>query len=393
MDLLSVDAANTLILSESLDLGIEIVPIQQALGRILAEDLLADRDFPPFDRVSMDGIAINYSAFEAGQRTFEIEGLQAAGNEVKTLSQNSNCLEVMTGAALPQNCDAVIRYEDVTIENKLAKLHVPIEIRQNIHPKASDAKSGSLLVAKNKTINVADLAIAATIGKTQILVKKHPKICIISSGDEIVAIEQTPLPHQIRSSNVTAIKGLLAKNGFEASHKHLADDLETTKIEIKNTLKEFDVLILTGGVSMGKKDFIPEALSSNGVEKLFHKIAQKPGKPMWFGKTSKNIVFALPGNPVSTFMCTVRYVLPWLLGKKTSDFKVFLGEDIVFKPKLSYYLQVNLEFENGSMVAYPIKHQGSGDFINLSNASGFIEIPLSENSVFEKGKLYNYFKI
>jgi molybdopterin molybdotransferase len=148
---------------------------------------------------------------------------------------------------------------------------------------------------------------------------------------------------------------------------------------------------------MGKKDFIPDALKVNKVKTIFHKIAQKPGKPMWFGKTEKNLVFALPGNPVSTYLCTIRYVLPFFekcLGFQTEEFqKVILSENVVFKPKLSYFLQVKIKNENGTLYAFPLKHNGSGDFISLVDADGFVELPKRENELFEKGEIINFFAI
>jgi molybdopterin molybdotransferase len=157
------------------------------------------------------------------------------------------------------------------------------------------------------------------------------------------------------------------------------------------------VLIFSGGVSMGKKDFIPQALAENNVKEIFHKIAQKPGKPMWFGKNDNTIVFALPGNPVSTYLCTIKYVLPWLkkhlgiLEEKNSI--VILTEDIVFKPKLNYFLQVKIQNDKGCFYATPLKHHGSGDFISLAEAGGFIELPFRESSLFLKGEIVDFFAI
>lgn len=394
MKLLSVENACEIIFNQNIDFGIEQVGVENSLGRIMAEDLVADRDFPPFDRVTMDGIAINFENYGEGIRSFKIEGLHAAGEVQVKLGANNVCLEVMTGSCLPQNADTVVRYEDLDILKNEAKILVDLRKGQNVHLKGSDCKSGTVIVKSGKKINAGDLAIAATIGKLNIKVKKLPKVVVISSGDEIVAIHEVPLPHQIRGSNVYAIQGLLSNLGISVDYIHCADDLNSTIKKIKETIEGYDILILSGGVSMGKKDYIPEALALSGVKKLFHKIAQKPGKPMWFGRSENTLVFALPGNPVSTFMCTLRYVLPWIqhcLGLKIEAFKAILAEEVHFKPSLSYFLQIKLKNEDGIWMAYPVSHHGSGDFINLSEANGFIELPQRINETYKKGEVFTIY--
>ncbi|MCP9766307.1 molybdopterin molybdenumtransferase MoeA [Lacihabitans sp. LS3-19] len=395
--MVSVEKAFELIMQNTLSLKVESIPFQKALGHILAEDLVADRNFPPFDRVTMDGIAIDFKAYKNGRRKFKIQEMQAAGDEQITLSSDQSCIEIMTGGVLPKNTDTVIRYEDVEIVDGMAEILVDIKQGQNIHLEGVDKKQGELVLKQGTKINASHIALAASLGKENLNVYVLPKIAIISSGDELVDVTDQPLPHQIRKSNVYAIETILKKVNAEITHFHIADDLENSVEKIKELLKEFSVLIFSGGVSMGKKDFIPEALAQNSVIEVFHKISQKPGKPMWFGKTDKNLVFALPGNPVSTYLCTLRYVLPFLeksLGTNKGEFqKVILGENIVFKPKLSYFLQVKIINENGAFYAFPLKHNGSGDFISLINADGFVELPNSENDYFEKGKIVNFFAI
>lgn len=394
--LLNVDEATQLILDQRIDFGIETISIDAALGLILAENLYADRDFPPFDRVTMDGIAINFELFKNSQGAFKIEGMQFAGEAQKALDNISNCLEVMTGASLPINTDTVIRYEDVTIENGFATIQVDINAKQNVHRQGEDHRNGDLLVKKNTRLRSAELAVAATVGKTELLVKKLPKIAVVTSGDELVNVDKKPLPHQIRHSNNYSIAGLLQPYGITVKHFHVADDLEETTEKLASVLAEFDVLIISGGVSMGKKDFIPDALAALGVEKLFHKIAQRPGKPFWFGRKNNKLVFALPGNPVSSFVCVRRYVIPWLrqsMGLKATDFMwARLSESVSFKPDLTYFLQVKLEQDKKAVQwATPIQGNGSGDFVNLTAADAFIELP-SEAIRFQKGEVFRAWK-
>ncbi|MCP9761769.1 molybdopterin molybdotransferase MoeA [Lacihabitans soyangensis] len=395
--MISVEKALALILENSISLRKISVPFEDALGRILAEDLFADRDFPPYDRVTMDGIAIDFQVFENGQRTFKIQEMQGAGDLQSTLHTSQNCIEIMTGGVLPKNTSAVVRYEDLKIVDGFATINSEIQKGQNVHHQGQDKKAGELVLQRGTKLDASHLALAATIGKQTLDVFELPNVAIVSSGDELVEITEIPLPHQIRKSNVYAVGALLKKLNVSVSYFHIADDLENSILKIAELLKNFEVLIFSGGVSMGKKDFIPEALKANNVETIFHKIAQKPGKPMWFGKTAKNMVFALPGNPVSTYLCTILYVLPFLekcLGSLKKDFeKVILGEDIQFKPQLSYFLQVKIENVAGTLMAFPLKHNGSGDFISLSDADGFVELPNSEDILFKKGQIVNFFAI
>ena len=395
--MISVENALDLILENKLSLKKVAVPFEEAFGRVLAEDLIADRDFPPYDRVTMDGIAIDFTAYLNGIRAFKIQEMQGAGDLQSTLQSTENCIEIMTGGVLPRNTSSVIRYEDLTIADGLTTINAEVKPNQNIHTKGQDKKAGDLVLEKGVRLNASHLALAASLGKQKLEVLELPKVAIVSSGDELVEISENPLPHQIRKSNVYAVGALLQKLDISVEYFHVADDLENSIKKIAELLQNFEVLIFSGGVSMGKKDFIPDALKANRVETIFHKIAQKPGKPMWFGKTEKNLVFALPGNPVSTYLCAIRYVLPFFekcLGIQKDNFqKAILGESVFFKPKLRYFIQVNIKNENGVLYAFPLKHNGSGDFISLVEADGFVELPNSENELFERGQIVNFFAI
>jgi molybdopterin molybdotransferase len=391
-NLISVEQATEIILNQRVDFGTELINIDAAFGRIIAGPLLADRDFPPFDRVTMDGIAIDFQPFANGQRAFLIETTQTAGEPQLTLQNQSNCIEVMTGASLPIGTDTVIRYEDLKIENGLATINAKIKEKQNVHRKGEDHTKNGLLIPENTLLRSPELAVAATIGKDKLLANRLPKIAIITSGDELVHIDEIPLPHQIRHSNSYSIAALLQPYGIFPTHFHIADNFEETKNQLKSALENFDVLILSGGVSMGKKDFIPDALAALGVEKLFHKLAQRPGKPFWFGRSGKKTVFALPGNPVSTFVCVRRYFIPWLrqnIGLEAIHCSYAkLKEEIIFKPNLAYFLQVKVTTdEHATQWATPVRGNGSGDFVNLSHANGFIELP-SDKVVFAQGDTY-----
>lgn len=392
MKLISVEEASAIIKKEAEDFGVEEVPFQRAQGRILKEAILADREMPPFNRVSMDGIAINSSVFESGNRQFEIEGIQAAGSEQLSLHHSENCLEAMTGAMLPFGTDAVIPYELVTIEDNLAKVHIEdISYFQNVHQQGLDRKKDDVLIQKNTKLSSAEIGILATVGKTRVKVAAFPKVAIISTGDELVDVDQTPKPFQIRRSNVHNLISLLETKGIHAHSYHLKDNKTELKQKIRKHLESYDVLMFSGAVSKGKFDFLPEILDELGVKKLFHKVQQRPGKPFWFGKKNKTTVFAFPGNPVSTYVSCLKYFFPWLsysqTGREESRPHAVLATDFVFKPNLTYFLQVKLHNESGMIMAYPKAGNGSGDLANLTQSDAFLELP-PDKSEFVKGEVY-----
>ncbi|MHB1148653.1 MAG: molybdopterin molybdotransferase MoeA [Lutibacter sp.] len=225
MDLIKVKEALEIVLNNSENFDIEEVDFLSSSGRILKENIFADRDFPPFDRVSMDGIAISSEAFNNGQRTFKIEEIQAAGSKQLTLQNASNCIEAMTGAVLPKNTNAVIQYELLTIENGIAKVNLEaVKSFQNIHLKGTDKKQGDLLIKENTQISPAEIGVFATVGKSTVKVAKQPKVMIISTGNELVEVGENPADHQIRRSNVYTLVSLLEKLNLKAETLHILDD-------------------------------------------------------------------------------------------------------------------------------------------------------------------------
>lgn len=391
MDLIKVKEALEIVLNNSENFGIEEVDFLNASGRVLKESIFADRDFPPFDRVSMDGIAISSEAFNNGQRMFLIEGIQAAGSPQLTLRNSANCMEAMTGAVLPKNTDAVIQYELLTTENGIAKINLEaVKSFQNIHLKGTDKKQGDLLIKENTLISPAEIGIFATVGKTRVKVAKQPKVMVVSTGNELVEVGENPADHQIRRSNVFTLVSLLEKLKINAETLHILDDKEVLLSKIESLFENYDVLIFSGAVSKGKFDFIPEVLNELGVKKLFHQVKQRPGKPFWFGKKDKKTVFAFPGNPVSTFVNCLKYFYPWYYKSAGLNFEnnqqAILSEDFYFKPELTYFLQVKLNQTEGKLWATPISGKGSGDLANLVNADAFLELP-DNRSNFTKGEI------
>ena len=388
-----VEEAEKIILGEDRDFGTELIYYDQCLGRVLAEDILSDRELPPFNRVTMDGIAISYASFQAGLRTFRITGIQAAGEMPKNGLQADACMEIMTGASLPLPADTVIPYEQVRIQDGFATvLTETVKQGQFIHHQGKDAGKDQLLVAAGQLITTAVITVAATIGKSYLLVKKNPSIIIITTGDELVDISETPTDFQLRRSNSDTLGAELKKQGIPAAKLHLGDQPESMRQILESCISRYQVILLTGGVSMGKFDYVPEALEQLAVKKLFHKVKQKPGKPFWFGiHPGGTVVFAFPGNPVSALLCFHRYFIPWLMKcRKLKHKKICaaLTKDLDFSPALQYFVPVALKVTPKAVVeAEPLPGNGSGDFVSLLQADAFLELPL-EKGIFKKGECY-----
>jgi molybdopterin molybdotransferase len=341
----------------------EKMPLAKTLGMNIAEKIVADRDFPPFDRVMMDGIAVK----DITAPTWKIEGILFAGEPVKAIKKTDGALEIMTGATAPRGTEAIIKIEDLSIEKKIATYigKTPLEKGQHIHLQGADAPAGSVLVKKRTKIGPVEIAIAATVGKAHIEVESKPHVHIFSTGDEIVGLHETPADHQIRSSNVMMLKSVLLSKGFKANSSHLADSAEKIKASIDKALDSNDIILLSGGVSAGKKDLIPGVLAEAGFETVFHKISQKPGRPLLVAtRPDGKVVFAFPGNPISTLTCFWVYFLPWVSG----EWPEYNVKEIKFLPKPSAELDQWIPVENGEVLA----HNGSGDLINWSRADGLV---------------------
>lgn len=392
--MISVEEAEKIIMAQAGGYGVEIMPFETALGRVLAEDIRADRDLPPFDRVTMDGIAISYAAIEDGVSTFRVKAVQAAGDEPVEIEEHTDCVEIMTGAMLPASADTIIRYEDLEMRAGLATLVTnQIKKGQNIHYKGKDKRQNETVASCGDFVTPTVVSLLASVGESELRVKKLPRVVILSSGNELVEVHQQPGPFQIRRSNNYTVSAVLKNHGIDAAMMHLPDDEEVITRQLKACLENFDVILLSGGISQGMFDYMPRALKNLGVEQLFHKVQQRPGKPFWFGKhAGGQLVFAFPGNPVATFMCLHRYFLPWLhasLGMKEKPrLKAVLNERVNFNFPLKYFMQVKLFYnEYCQLMAEPVEGNGSGDFANLADTDAFLELP-SERSVFKRGEMF-----
>ncbi len=377
--MISFADAYNLVLDHSQNYGTETVSIKKAIGRVLTDDIFADRDFPPFDRATKDGIAINYNAIENGRMAFDIKSIVAAGQRTYKFLEEDHCVEIMTGAVVPFEADTVVMYEDITIEHGIANLNEKTQRGQNIHDKGSDKKKGELVINKGTKITAAEIGVLAAVGKSAVEVKKLPSIAVISTGNELVEVEDHPLPYQIRKSNSYTLYASLYEEKIEPLLLHLSDDKDMIRQKLSYVIQEMDVLLLSGGVSKGKFDFIPKVLEELAVEKVFHGVLQRPGKPFWFGvnKDTNTVIFSFPGNPISTFANYHIYFRPWLqksLGLPISKVEVFLEEAITISGSMTRFLGVKIRWVDGLLKAKLIRDNGSGDLTSLSRSDGFIKL-------------------
>jgi len=397
--MITVEEAERLVLDTMPRMPAVCRPLAEVRGGVLHEPITADRPFPPYHRVAMDGIALAYATWERGARSFPVAGTQAAGQPQTALPDPGHCVEVMTGAVLPEGADCVVPVEELVLDNGTATIREDFELKpmHNVHVQGEDREEGAVLLGEGSILFGPQCAIAATVGKAELLVSEQPAVAIVSTGDELIEVKGIPLPHQIRASNSHAMKASLEVAGFrDVRLSHLPDDEDATVSGLGTVLESCQVVVICGGVSAGRYDYVPTALERLGVKQLFHKVSQRPGKPMWFGAgPDGQAVFGLPGNPVSSLVCLHRYVLAGLwasLGARLVDVDerpgARLGAEFAFKKSLTYFLPVTLrETADGMRTACAVAMGGSGDLAGLADSDGFLELP-AEPKVFEAGSVY-----
>lgn len=379
--MVSFPEALELLLKNSPLLPVESCHLNHAAGRVLRGNIVADRAFPAFDRVMMDGYALRFSDWQAGHRTFRVTGSAPAGKAVTALpGEIGTCLEVMTGAPCPLGADCIIPVEDAVNEAdsvKFAESASPVAGRY-FHRVGSDAISGQILLTPGCRLGSREIGVAASCGAAWLEVSRLPKIAVIATGDELVPVEESPQPHQIRQSNAHSLAAALKIAGYPTQHLGvLNDNVSAARPVIENLLATHDWLVLTGAVSKGAHDFVPALLAELGCRKIFHGVAQRPGKPAgcWIAPGGQ-VILALPGNPVSALTGLHTLLLPALdVATGLTPLKprrVTMDDRTVQLPDFTRHLPVTLRADGR---AEPAATGNSGDFIGLLNSDGFITLP------------------
>jgi len=387
--MISIEEARRLIWDETPVLKKEKIEIIDSLGRVIAEDIVSEFDIPPFDRSAMDGFAIisddTFSATKENPVLLEVIGEIKAGDFKNFKIEKGKAISIMTGAKIPQNSDAVIKIEDVEEIFKDGKRYIKIEryIKkgENISKKGEDIKKGEILLKKGTFIDSSVFSMIAYLGKKKILVYKKPEVAILSTGDEIKKVGEKLKEGEIYDSNSYSIYALTKKYGGNPHILGIAkDEFRILDKFIKKGLL-YDLFIISGGVSEGKYDIVVDILKKNKVKMVFHKVAVKPGKPTFFGKKGKKIIFGLPGYPVSSYINfenLVKVSLYKMTGREMPirfKFTGILKEDIENKGDRDEFLRVIAEIENEDVYIRPYPSQKSGVLSSIvySNAILFLK--------------------
>jgi len=371
------------ILKHALPLGTEKIAIEDTLGRVLAENIYSDIAIPPFDRSAMDGFAINS---KDQSKFFEIIEDIPAGKVPNKKIKLGQCARIMTGAMLPEGADRVIMVEHTKQATKNKMQVTKKSQKSNVSKKGEDIKVGQLILKKGTKIRPQEAAMLATVGQTKVKILRQPRVAVISTGSELVEPKQKPKAGQIRNSNASMLLLQLKRQGINGQYLGIArDNFVATRKLIQKGLKQADILLLSGGVSVGDYDFVKEVLGSCGVKIHFNKVAIKPGKPTVFGSKGKKLVFGLPGNPVSVLVIFELFVvsaLDKIVGRQTKSqfrkmklLKDFSRRDI--KREQYYPVKIKLEkpaTERRGFLVVPLEFHGSAHMQALTEADGIMQI-------------------
>jgi molybdopterin molybdotransferase len=362
------------------------LPVSDALGHILAQEIHTDREYPPFDRSTRDGYAVRAVDAFLGA-TIPCVGELKAGDTGSVPLDLGTCVQIMTGAAVPSGADAVVMIEFTRREGDRVTFDRPTQSGQNIVPRGSEARSGALALAPGLRLGFAELAVAAQVGAATLHCYKKPRVAILSTGDEVVPITETPGPFHIRNSNSVSLAAQVRLAGGEpVPLGNALDRVDDLSAKIELGLKE-DVLVLSGGVSMGKYDLVESVLKGMGAEFFFDAVAVRPGKPTVFGRCRDTWVFGLPGNPVSTMVTFQLFVIPALdILSGTSPrplpfLEATLADAIKEKSGLTHFLPARLDWQGASPKVHALPWQGSGDIAALTRANCFLMVPADRQDI------------
>ncbi len=379
---LLVTAAQRIVLESVCLLGTESIKLEQALGRVLAEDICANRDQPPYDVSAMDGFALRSADVANVPATLEIiEDIKAGDMPTKTLVAGQ-CSRIMTGAPLPNGADAVIRVEDTqALSDKLVRINCAVKPQNDIRPRGESMRNGDVLLQAGTEITPGVVGLLAMVKRNAVQVYRQPRVAILSTGDELEGLEDPFDPNKIPDANSYALMAQVQALGIEPSLLGIArDDPDELRRALQDGL-QFDVLLVSGGTSVGVHDYVRPTLEALGVQMKFWRVEMKPGHPMAFGTTANTFVFGLPGNPVSSMVCFEQFVLPALrrmMGHPRLYRRILaarLTHAVKHKPGRTDFVRVTLENAAGGYAATSTGAQGSGILPSMSKADGLMIVP------------------
>lgn len=357
------------------------VDLAQALGHVLESSAVADRDFPPTDRSAMDGYALRSADASSGRSILRIAGEVRAGQAAPTESlEPGAAIRVFTGAVIPPGADAVVMVEQTEElgQREQVRIQAPVTSGQHIRKKGQDQSSGATVLHGGALIGAPEIAALASIGVTRLRVHRKPTVRVMTTGDEIVEPDRTPADHQVRNSNSPTLLAQLEESGFEGRYLGIAGDSPASLETLVRRGLRSDVLLITGGVSVGEYDLVGQILERTGMELLFHKVAMKPGKPILAGRHEDCLVIGLPGNPLSTYCGFAVFAAPILKRLagyrqwRNTTLRVRLTEPLKAKPGRVTYHLARFSTSQGEISARRIQSTGSGDVLSMSRSNGFL---------------------
>lgn len=359
-------------------IGAETVALAEACGRTLAEDVLADRDYPPFDRSTRDGFAVRAQDVGAVPVELRLRGEIAAGMHFDGEIASGECIAIMTGAPLPAGTDAVVMVEHTESRDDVVKILRGVCAGENVVPKGSEVRQGSRVLGRGRRLGAADLALLASMGKPQPAVYARPPVAILPTGDEVVPVEHTPEWFQVRNANAVSLAAQVTSAGGVPRRLPIAPDEPAALRQLIREGLKSPLLLVTGGVSAGKYDLVEQVLAELGAESYFQSVALRPGKPLVFGRAGDSFFFGLPGNPVSTFVTFELFVRPAIAVMGGTDFaapmflRAQLAEPIEQRTGLTVFVPASLGRAGGDLRVNRISWQGSGDLAGLAAANCFV---------------------
>ena len=391
--MISIEEALGILLENIPGRKTERVPFHQSPGRVLAEDIKATSDIPPFNRATMDGFAVRAADVRNAPVELILGGEARAGGGIPAGLKPKEAIAIMTGAPVPEGADAVQILEVCSVSPYERKVTVmePVEPGDNIAPRGREARVASVIIKAGRVVGPAEIALLATFGYADVMVYARPTVAILATGDELVEFNETPRPGQIRNSNAYCMGTQLLLLGIEADYLGIARDEKNDLREKILAGLERDVLIITGGVSMGEYDFVRSVFQELGIEILFNKVAIKPGKPTVFARKDDRLIFGLPGNPLSslvTFECFARPVLGRMCGIAQPELRRVQGvlvEDVRQTPGRTSFLPARIEWTPGGWSARPISWKNSADMVGFSGANATIIFP-GERNLLSRGE-------
>jgi molybdopterin molybdotransferase len=377
--LITIEEARTIVIGAARPLGDETVAVSDALGRVLAGGVRAGGDVPPFPCSAMDGYAVRSGPSE---RTLTVTGESRAGAPAERSLSDGEAIRVSTGAAVPDGADAVVRQEDVEEHGEQITVPVAVASGENVRKPGEDLRAGTPVLAAGTPLGPAELGLAVAAGVAELTVARRPNVAILCTGDELRAPGEPLGPGQIHNSNAPMLEALASRSGaLVQATERVPDAPHATRSALEGALERADLVVISGGVSVGPHDHVKPALETLGVRELFWGVALQPGKPTWFGERSGKLVFGLPGNPVSCVVTFALFAMPALAALQgasrggPSREHAMLAAGVKRNPRREQALRVRLERRDGTTVAIPNGPQGSHLVSSLVGADALAFIP------------------